>query len=587
MFSKEDQYAKSFKSHEGNSLRILLGLYKGNLHRFLYSGLFFLIKHSPAWLMPLMIARVVNAVIDKDPAYKEVIIVSTSILAVLVLLNIPMNYFHIHFSSKAIREVEAGLRSAIVRKLQQLSIAFHKSSQSGKLQSKIMRDVEAVQLLSHHVFVSLLNLMINISVSLTIIALSDQVVLIFFLMTIPVASLIIVFFRRRISSQNKRFRMEVEAASAGVMDMEEMIPVTRAHGLEKIEIKRMVKLVKNIADEGYRLDILQANFGSVSWAVFQLFQLACLVFTASLAIRGRILPGDVVLYQTYFTTIVTQVSGLIMLMPTIAKGLESIASIGEVMNAHDLEDNHGKLILEGLEGRYRFDNVTYGYGDGLVLKGLDLTVEPGETVAFVGASGAGKSTAMNLLIGFDLATAGHLFADGYDMVEINRRTYRKHIAVVPQNTVLFTGSIKDNIAYGLSEITEDEIWSAVEAANLLELVQELPEGLDTLIGEHGSRLSGGQRQRIAIARAVIRNPKIIFFDEATSALDSVSEKLILEALEKMRIGRTTFMVAHRLSSVMKADKICVLKEGVCVEVGTYDELMAMKGEFYRMKLIQS
>ena len=589
MFDSEDLYIESYSKNSGSNMKILLGLFKGNYYRFALSGLFYLIKHSPAWLLPIVIANIVNAVISGSEKVHSVIWMNVTIVVFLVLMNIPMNYLHVHFSSKAVREVEAGLRSAIVRKLQLLSIAYHKGTQAGRLQSKVMRDVAGVQTLSHQMFVSLLNLLINISVALVITLLNNPSIFLFFLLTIPVASMTMVFFRERIKKQNRRFRLEVEATSAKVMDMEEMIPLTRAHGLETVEMKRMEKLIRNIAEEGYRLDVIQANFGSVSWAVFQIFQIGCLIFTANMVLNGRIQAGDIVLYQSYFTTIVTQVSGLIMLMPTIAKGMESITSIGEVLSAHDIEDNEGKRVLEDVKGDFQFEDVSFTYPQAqeMTLDGLNLQVAPGETIAFVGSSGAGKSTAVNMLIGYDLAEEGRLTVDGVDMAAINRRHYRKHIGVVPQNTVLFSGTIRDNITYGLKDVAETEILEAVSAANLTQVIDELPEGLDTMIGEHDNRLSGGQRQRIAIAKAMIRPPKVLIFNEATSALDSVSESLILDAMDNLTKGRTTFMVAHRLSTVKKADKICVMEKGRCIEYGTYEELMDKKGAFYNMKLLQS
>jgi len=305
--------------------------------------------------------------------------------------------------------------------------------------------------------------------------------------------------------------------------------------------------------------------------------------------RKKISPGDIILYQSYFTSIVTQVSALIMLLPTISKGMESIRSIGEVLNEHDIEDNSGKLVLDGLKGDYSFRQVRFAYPNTRedVLKGLNLEVKSGQTIAIVGGSGAGKSTIINLLIGFNLPSGGELLVDGNIISDINLRSYRKHIAVVPQNTLLFSGSIRDNITYGLPSVSEQQINEAIKAANLLELIDNLPEGIQTKVGEHGNKLSGGQRQRLAIARAIIRNPKVIIFDEATSALDSVSESLILDAMNNLTKNRTTFVVAHRLSTIRQADKICVLNQGACVEFGTYDDLMAQKGEFYHMKELQA
>ena len=207
-------------------------------------------------------------------------------------------------------------------------------------------------------------------------------------------------------------------------------------------------------------------------------------------------------------------------------------------------------------------------------------------VGLTGSSGSGKSTILNLVLGFNKPKMGKIFIDGKDMDEIDLQSYRKHIAIVPQTSVLFTGTIKDNITYGFSRISKKRIDEAVKAANLTEFINSLPQGLDTMLDEHGANLSGGQRQRIAIARAIIRDPKVIIFDEATSALDTVSEKEIQSALNNLTAGRTTFIVAHRLSTIRDADRIAVIKQGRCVEIGTYDALMEKRGEYYKMQTLQ-
>lgn len=585
----DDLVQDSYSRNQGSPVRTLLSLYRGNYGKLFLSTLCYIIKHSPVWALPIITANIVNYVTNPPENVRSLMMQNAVLIIVLILINIPANYLHTRFKSLATRSVEAGLRSSLVRKIQQLSISFHKEIESGRLQSKIMRDVEAVETLSSQMFVSLLNILINIVVALGVTVIKSWVVFCFFLLTIPVAALTIFVFKQPMKRHNRSFRKEMESTSAKVMEMVEMIPITKAHALEQKESSRMSRQLINVAAEGYRLDIIQSTFGSVSWAAFQIFQVICLLFTATLALRGTIQAGDIVLYQSYFTTIVNQVSAVITLLPTITKGMESVSSIGEILNANDIEDNRGKKKLSTLRGEYEFQDVQFSYAKDQkpILKGITMHVKPGETIAFVGESGAGKSTLLNMIIGFLMPEKGSLLIDGMDSRSINLRSYRRFIAVVPQSTVLFSGSIRDNITYGLEHVTEEEIQQAVRAANLEEMLKKLPDGLDTMVGSHGDKLSGGQRQRISIARALIRNPQVILFDEATSALDSISEKLIQDALQNLTKGKTTFLVAHRLSTIRSADKIAVLRDGMCVEFGTWDELMQKKGIFYQMRSLQA
>lgn len=585
----DDLVQESYSRNQDSPLRIILSLYRGNYGKLCLSTLCYIVKHSPVWALPIITANIVNYVTDPPENISSLLLQNAVLIIALILINIPANYLHTRFKSLATRSVEAGLRSTLVRRIQQLSISFHKEMESGRMQSKIMRDVEAVETLSSQMFVSLLNILINIVVALSVTIIKSRVVFVFFLLTIPVAALTIFVFKRPMKRHNRSFRKEVESTSAKVMEMVEMIPITKAHALEKKESSRMSRQLISVAAEGYRLDIIQSTFGSVSWAAFQIFQVVCLVFTASLALRHTIQAGDIVLYQSYFTTIVNQVSAVITLLPTITKGMESVSSIGEILNANDIEDDRGKKKLSELRGEYEFQDVHFSYAKDQkpILRGITMHIQPGETVAFVGESGAGKSTLLNMIIGFLMPGSGSLLIDGLDSRSINLRSYRRFLAVVPQTTVLFSGTIRDNITYGLENVTEEEIERAVRAANLEEMLKKLPDGLDTLVGSHGDKLSGGQRQRISIARALIRNPQVILFDEATSALDSISEKLIQDALQNLTKGKTTFLVAHRLSTIRSADKIAVLKDGKCAEFGTWDELMEKKGLFYKMRSLQA
>ena len=585
----ESWFIECYKKHKGHPMQILLGLYKGNYHKFFLAVIFFFIKHAPVWVLPIVTANIINDITSGSPETYQNIIIQAMIMIVLVALNIPMNYMYTRYKSLATRYAETGLRRALVRKLQQLSISYHKETQSGRPQSKIMRDVEAVETLSTQMFLSILNIALNIAIALIVTINKSLVVFIFFLLTTPIAAATMVFFRNVMKKRNNEFRKEMEETSARVMEMVELIPVTRAHALEEEEVQKMSGQLFAVAEKGYRLDVIQSLFGSVGWAIFQIFQVVCLGFTGFLAIKGTVMPGDITLYQSYFATIVSQVSSLMSLIPTIAKGIESVNSIGEVLLEDDIEQNEGKEIIKDIYGEFDFKDVTFRYNniDRPVLHNLNLHVDKGETIALVGESGAGKSTILNLVIGFNQVNSGEVLIDGHNMKDIDLRSYRKHLAVVPQTSILFSGTIRDNITYGVDNVDEATLDEIVKAANLTDLINSLPDGLDTMVGEHGGKLSGGQRQRISIARALIRNPKVIVLDEATSALDSISEKLIQEALNNLTKDRTTFIVAHRLSTIKDADKIAVIADGHCVEYGTYDELMNLKGEFYQMKKIQS
>lgn len=585
----ESWFIECYKKHKGHPMQILLGLYKGNYHKFFLAVIFFFIKHAPVWVLPIVTANIINDITSGSPETYQNIIIQAMIMIVLVALNIPMNYMYTRYKSLATRYAETGLRRALVRKLQQLSISYHKETQSGRLQSKIMRDVEAVETLSTQMFLSILNIALNIAIALIVTINKSLVVFIFFLLTTPIAAATMVFFRNVMKKRNNEFRKEMEETSARVMEMVELIPVTRAHALEEEEVQKMSGQLFAVAEKGYRLDVIQSLFGSVGWAIFQIFQVVCLGFTGFLAIKGTVMPGDITLYQSYFATIVSQVSSLMSLIPTIAKGIESVNSIGEVLLEDDIEQNEGKEIIKDIYGEFDFKDVTFRYNniDRPVLHNLNLHVDKGETIALVGESGAGKSTILNLVIGFNQVNSGEVLIDGHNIKDIDLRSYRKHLAVVPQTSILFSGTIRDNITYGVDNVDEATLDEIVKAANLTDLINSLPDGLDTMVGEHGGKLSGGQRQRISIARALIRNPKVIVLDEATSALDSISEKLIQEALNNLTKDRTTFIVAHRLSTIKDADKIAVIADGHCVEYGTYDELMNLKGEFYQMKKIQS
>jgi ATP-binding cassette subfamily B protein len=508
---------------------------------------------------------------------------------ILLVQNIFTHTLFIKYLSKANRSVEHNLRYALIKRMQELSISFHDNFESGRLQTKVLRDAESIEILSRQlangVFIGILNVLFAIIATV----LYDWLVAMFFLLTIPMAIIITKFFQKRMAATNQEYRIQLETMSARVNEMVLMIPIARAHSVEDAEIKQMGKQLQKVKEKGMKLDVLNAIFGASSWVSFQTFQFVCLLVTAYMAYKGRIAVGYVVMFQGFFSMIINSVNTMITILPEVNRGLDSIHSLGEILECPDIELNEGRKKLEIVHGHFHFDGLSFGYNeDTHALIDFSLDVKSGESIAVIGESGSGKSTLMNLIIGYRRPTTGTIWLDGNNTREIDFRTYRRFLAVVPQNIVLFSGSVRQNILYGIENdnITEEKLHEIIRMAKLDELIAQLPDGLDTLIGEHGDKLSGGQKQRIAIARALIRDPKVIIFDEATSALDVESEKYIQDSMIELIKGRTTFIVAHRLSTIRKADRIVVLQKGRIVETGTHTDLIEKNGVYAKMVAIQ-
>ncbi len=583
----EDEFIASYLRSEVKPFRMLMKIYRHFWRELLVAMLLYLVKHSPLVFLPIVTSNIINFVAYPETRDLSELTFRIGLLLVLLILNIPAHMLYTKYFSRVTRKVEAGLRGAMVKKLQQLSIPFHREMQSGRIQSKLMRDVETVHSLSHQLFNIIPQMVISVITALIVVISMNLSVFFFFLLCVPMAVTVSRFFRGRMTRYNKDYRLSMESTSAKLLDMVEMTEITRAHAAEDKEVENLTEKLRDVANTGIRVDVIQSVFGASMWVVFQAFQLACLFFTSYLAIRGWIQVGDISLYQSYYSTLTGQVSSFLSLLPIMTKGLDSISSIGEILGATDIEDNQGKKPLPALRGEYEFCNVSFSYDAEMpLLSDFSLHVRPGETIAFVGESGCGKTTTMSLILGFHKASGGRILVDGEDIRDIDLRSYRSHIAVVPQTSVLFTGTIRENITYGLDGVSEEDFLAAIRAAHLSEFIDSLPNGADTLLSEHGSNLSGGQRQRIAIARAIIRKPSVIIFDEATSSLDSVSEREIQHAIDNLSRDHTTFIVAHRLSTVKNADRIAVLRDGRCEEIGSYDELMEKKGFFYRLQTAQ-
>ena len=569
---------------------ILRKFAKANAKPIIISTIVYFFQALPVWVIPICTSNLINivtAIVESgfESQLMWYFAINVIVAVVSLFLNVPFTVLRWRIVSKMLRRTSAGLKSAVVRKLQHLSITYHKDMQSGKIQAKFLRDVESVDGLFHAIMFSFIPAIISVVVSSTISIYKNIYVSLFFLVVIPCNVWLTFAFRKKIRQTNKDFRVKTEDMSAQLTTMMEMTPVTKSHGLQSKEIATLNKSIARVTVSGYGVDRVNAYFGSWSYVIQNVLNLLCLVFCCFLAFNKVISVGEIVLYQSMFTSISGGISGLVGFAPTMGKGLDALSSISEIMTATEVENTFGKLKVDKISGDVEFKDVSYHYPGGKtdVIKDFSLKVERGKCVAFVGSSGSGKSTIMNLVIGLLTPTEGEIFIDGKPMKELDLINYRQNISVVPQNSILFSGTIRENITYGLEGYSEELLNKVVEMANINEFLKDFPDGLDTQVGEHGDKLSGGQKQRITIARALIRDPKILILDEATSALDNISEYHVQKAISASISGRTTFIVAHRLSTIRNADLIVVIENGKCVESGSYEELMDKKGKFYDLK----
>ncbi|MEV8268340.1 ABC transporter ATP-binding protein [Microbacterium sp. NPDC076911] len=549
----------------------------------------FALKEVPLWFLPVVTAEIID-IVATDGSVRDVLL-WFALAAVLVLQNYPNHLLYTRQFMSVVRTTGADLRNALASHLQSLSIGYHSRVSSSIVQTKVVRDVENIELMLQQLTQPLLSSIMVLGGAVGMTAIMVPEFLPVYALVVPTALALRWALSRPSRARNEVFRREVEGFAARVGEMASLIPVTRAHGLESTAISRVADGADGVRRAGFRLDMLNGRVASVSWVAMQILGLGCLVLAATFSLTGfvPITPGEVVLLAAYFALLTQGLTSLLILIPVGARGMESMRSISEVLQDPDLEQNAGRAAITSVVGDLELEYVSHRFdgSDSDAIRDVSLNVRAGETVAFVGSSGSGKSTLLNLVLGFVRPTSGRILLDGVDMQTLDLRLVRQHVSVVPQESVMFEGTIRDNIAYGLETATDEQLRTALRDANAIEFVDAQPHGWDTIVGERGARLSGGQRQRLAIARALVRDPRILLLDEATSALDPESEALVKDALTRLMQGRTTLVVAHRLSTIRKADRIVVLEHGQIVEQGTHDALLAAAGRYAHLHATQA
>jgi subfamily B ATP-binding cassette protein MsbA len=517
--------------------------------------------------------------------------VALVMLGVFVLQAV-FNYIQSYFLAYVGERVVADLRVQTYEHVQRMSLRFFNDRRVGEITSRITSDVTTIQttttiniasfLQNSVTFIGSLAFMLFLNVRLTLLT----------MIVVPALLLAAIFFGRRIRRISTEVQDRMADATSVLEETISGVRVVQSFAREPYERLRFGNAVEATFRTSMRRTKVRAIFlPLVSFLGFSAIVLV-LWYGSQLVVSGQISPGDLVSFLIYSGTIAASLGTFTGLYSQLQEALGATQRVFGILDTEpDIADKPDAVPLPPIKGAVDFERVYFSYdGDGAsagsVLHNINLHVAPGEIVAIVGPSGAGKTTLVNMIPRFYDVTDGALQVDGYDVRDVQLHTLRTQIGIVPQETLLFGGTIWDNILYGKLDATEEELIAAAKAANADQFIAQLPNGYNTVVGERGVKLSGGQRQRVAIARALLKDPSILILDEATSALDTESESLVQEALDRLMQGRTTFVIAHRLSTVQIADRIAVMDRGRIVELGSHQELMALGGLYSRLYALQ-
>ncbi len=473
------------------------------------------------------------------------------------------------------------MRRKLYAHMQTLSLGFFEKSQTGKLMSNITNDVASLDQLIGGGFVNVIQDTVMLTAVLFIVFNIHAKLALIALAVYPLYILNYLAFIGRIKKTSSDVRDQREVLYGDLQEKLAGVQVVRSYAKERYEVRQFVGETRNLLGLNVRMTSLSTGL----WTIAEFIGSGCgtgllLWYGGKLVINGELSAGSLMAFYGYISGyIYAPTVRMIQLNDQIARTNTALGRIFYTLDTKpNVNDKPDALVLPDVRGDVRYEGVWFEYETGQpVIKGVDLDVKAGQMVAFVGQSGSGKTTMVNLLQRHYDVTGGRLTIDGHDIRDVQLKSVRQQVGVVIQETTLFNTTIRENIRYGRLEATQEEIQAAAEAANIAHVIEALPRGYDTRIGEHGIKLSGGEKQRIAIARAILSDPRILILDEATSSLDSETEGLIQEALDRLLVGRTSFIVAHRLSTIVKADKIVVMERGVIRESGSHHELLAADG----------
>ncbi|MCR9249834.1 MAG: ABC transporter transmembrane domain-containing protein [bacterium] len=566
--------------------------------RKLYSIFSYILPHKWTFLLGLVVLAISSTMLMAFPFLSGKIVdvatgesfyfidsvntVAIILISILVAQSL-FSFLRVYLFARVSEQSMGDLRYDLYQKMISLPFAFFDKNRTGELMSRVSNDVSTLQGTFTTTLAELIRQIITLVVGIVMILVLAQKLTLFMLATFPVVILAAMFFGRRIRKLSKATQDELAKTNVIVEETLQSISSVKSFTSELFELARYKKTLNNSIDLAIKGSIYRGAF--FSFIILALFGsiVAIMWYGANLVQSEDMMPGELVSFVLITIFIGGSIAGLGDLIGQVQKAIGSSERILEILGEDSEQEISELKELTPVKGDIHYKNVEFSYPtrtDVTVLKNLSLRIEAGKKIALVGHSGAGKSTIAQLLMKFYTPQEGHIAIDGKNINDFELQALRQNIGIVPQEVILFGGTIMENISYGKPTASVEEIREAARKANALQFIEEFPEGLDTVVGERGVKLSGGQRQRIAIARAILKDPSILILDEATSSLDAESEHLVQQALETLMLGRTTIIIAHRLATIRQVDTIFVLKSGEIVESGSHEELLAYENGVY-------
>lgn len=564
----------------------ILSYIKPYMHRLLFAMVCTIMAAAGNLYIPWIIKDMIDEVLaDKNGTMLNWI--AASIIAIFIVRGL-FWYGQNYLMSYVGQSVIIDIRAAVFKKLQRLSVSFYDKNKTGTIMSYVTNDVNALQSAMVENTIEMITEGFILIGSVVAMIYLDWRLTLFTVCTFPVVLWFMEFFSQKIRKTGGRIQECTADITSVLQESVASARVIKSFVREDYEVDRFD--VENKAN--FRANMKNAQLMATLTPVVELVAAIGVTmiiwYGGNNVINGTITAGSLVAFLTYAVNISNPIKRLTRVIGNIQKALAAAQRVFMIIDMpEEIAESRDAKQLPEVSGKVEFQNVSFAYNDkGNVITDLSFSVKPGEVIAIVGPSGAGKSTIANLLPRFYDVNKGDIKIDGHSVREVTLDSLREQVGIVPQETMLFNGSVYNNILYGRLDATKEEIEAAAKAANAHDFIMQLTDGYETKLGDRGVNLSGGQRQRIAIARAILKNPRILILDEATSALDTESERVVQEALDRLMVGRTSFVIAHRLSTVKNADKILVLEKGNLVESGTHDELLALDGLYAHLYKIQ-